>query len=93
MNVAALRPEPAVVTVGDVLAALGGELAGGAAAAQTLINRIGPLEGATAATIGFVANPRYGAQLATSLVGCVIVAPALRDAAVARGATIITPDP
>ena len=94
MNAAAPRPEPAVTTVGDVLAALGGELAGGgAAAARILIDRIGPLEGATAATIGFVANPRYGAQLAASLAGCVIVAPALRDAAVARGATIITPDP
>jgi len=82
------------VTVGDLVAALGGELAGGGdAAAQTLIDRIGPLESATPSTIGFVSNPRYGAQLAASNAGCVIVAPAMVDAAVARGATIVTPDP
>ena len=37
--------------------------------------------------------PRYQAQLARSQAACVIVAPALRDAAVARGAAIVTPDP
>ncbi len=92
----AMTPELPVVTVtvGDLVAALGGELAGGgAAAAQTLIDRIGPLESATPSTIGFVSNPRYGAQLAASDAGCVIVAPAMVDAAVARGATIVTPDP
>ena len=95
MTGASRLPAPAVaVTLGELVAALGGELAGGgAAAARTLIDRIGPLETATPSTIGFVSNPRYGAQLAASEAGCVIVAPALRDAAVARGAAIVTPDP
>jgi len=92
----AMTPEsPTVaVTLGELVAALGGDLqGGGAAAAQTLIDRIGPLDSATPSTIGFISNPRYGAQLATSKAGCVIVAPALRDAAVARGAALVTPDP
>ena len=57
------------------------------------VTRIGPLESADRTTIGFLANPRYQSQLATTQAGCVIVAPALRDAAVARGATLIHPDP
>ncbi|WP_430422066.1 UDP-3-O-(3-hydroxymyristoyl)glucosamine N-acyltransferase [Methylibium petroleiphilum] len=82
--------DSAEVTLGDIAAALGGELIG----PKSLdIARIGPLEDADAATISFLANPRYRAQLAGSSAGCVIVAPALRDEAVARGAAIITPDP
>jgi len=78
------------VALRDIAGQLGGELVG----EPTLtIRRIGPLEGADAATISFVANPRYQSQLAASAAGCVIVAPALRDAAVARGAAIVTPDP
>ena len=78
------------VATGDIVAALGGELLGDPG---TPIDRIGPLEEATATTIGFVSNPRYRAQLAASAAGCVIVAPALRDEAVARGTTILVPDP
>ncbi|WP_428424159.1 UDP-3-O-(3-hydroxymyristoyl)glucosamine N-acyltransferase [Methylibium sp.] len=78
------------VTLGDIAAALGGELIG---PADLGIARIGPLEGATPSTIAFLANPRYRAQLAGSAAGCVIVAPALRDEAVARGAAIVSPDP
>lgn len=79
------------VTVGDIVAALGGELAAGDTALR--IARIGPLEDADATTISFLSNPRYRAQLAGSAAGCVIVAPAMRDAAVARGATIVAADP
>ena len=82
--------DSAEVTLGDIAAALGGELIG----PKSLdIARIGPLEDADAATISFLANPRYRTQLAGSSAGCVIVAPALRDEAVARGAAIVTPDP
>ncbi len=80
----------AAVTVGDIVAALGGDLLGDPG---LRIERIGPLEGATPATLAFLANPRYQAQLAGSLAACVIVAPALRDAAAARGAAVVTPDP
>lgn len=78
------------VATGDIVAALGGELLGDPG---TPVDRIGPLESATPTTIGFVSNPRYRAQLAASAAACVIVAPALRDEAAARGTTIVVPDP
>ncbi len=78
------------VQLSDIVAQLGGELCGD----PTLtIERIGPLQGADAATISFLSNPRYQPQLAESGAACVIVAPAMRDAALARGAAIVTPDP
>ena len=77
-------------TLGEIVAALGGELAGDPAQAVT---RLGALEGADAVTLTFLAHPRYQAQLATSRAGCVIVAPAVREAALARGAAIVAPDP
>ncbi len=80
----------ALVTLADVVAALGGDLHGDAA---TTISKIGPLEAADAATLSFLANPRYRAQLPVSLAGCVIVAPEFAELAAARGAAIITPDP
>jgi UDP-3-O-[3-hydroxymyristoyl] glucosamine N-acyltransferase len=78
------------VTVADIVARLGGECVGNAALP---IDGIATLEAATPASIGFLANPRYRAQLATTQAGCVIVAPALRDEAARRGAVIVTPDP
>ncbi len=76
--------------VGDLAALLGGELIGDPALP---VSRIGPLEGATPQTISFLSNPRYRAQLAGSAAGCVIVAPAVRDEAAARGAAIVCADP
>ena len=78
------------VTIADIVARLGGESVGDAG---LLIERIATLEAATPTSIGFLANPRYSSQLATTQAGCVIVAPALRDEAIARGAVIVTPDP
>ncbi len=78
------------VTLDEVIAALGGDLHGDA---NTRIERVGPLEGADASTLSFLANPRYQAQLASTVAGCVIVAPAFSEAAAARGAAIVTPDP
>ena len=78
------------VALGEISERLGGELIGDAA---TRIDRVGPLESATPSTIAFLANPQYEKQLATSRAGCVIVAPALREAALTRGAAIVTPDP
>ena len=78
------------VALGDIAEQLGGELVGNAA---LRISRIGPLDAATPATICFLANERYRSQLETTQAACVIVAPALRDAAVARGAAIVTPEP
>jgi UDP-3-O-[3-hydroxymyristoyl] glucosamine N-acyltransferase len=77
-------------TLGDIAAHLGGELIGDPG---LRITRIDSLEGATPSSISFLSNPRYQPQLATTQAGCVIVAPAMRGAAVARGAVLITPDP
>ena len=74
----------------DLVAQLGGELLGSDA---VRIDRIGPLEDATPSTITFLSNPRLRPKLAACNAGCVIVGPALREAAVARGATIVTQDP
>jgi len=76
--------------LGDIAAHLGGELLGDPALP---IDRIGPLDGATPSTISFLSNPRYTAQLQGSAAGCVIVSPAMREAAAARGAALVCPDP
>ena len=78
------------IALGEIAEQLGGELIGNPA---LRISRIGPLEGATPSTISFLSNPRYQAQLAQSQAGCVIVAPAMRDAAAARGTAIVVDDP
>ena len=78
------------VALREVAGQLGGELIGDA---TLRIDRIGPLEGATPSTLSFLSNPRYQAQLAVSSAACVIVAPAMREPALARGAAIVTPDP
>ena len=80
----------ATITLGDIAAHLGGELIGDP---KQPIDRVGPLETATPTTISFLSNPKYESQLATSAAACVIVGPALRDAAAARGAALVIPDP
>ncbi len=78
------------VELRDIVGRLGGQLIGDPAAR---VSRVAPIESATADAIAFLANPAYVKQLATSAAGCVIVAPAHRDAAEARGATIVVDDP
>jgi UDP-3-O-[3-hydroxymyristoyl] glucosamine N-acyltransferase len=76
--------------LGELAALLGGELIGDAALE---VQRIAPLESAGRDGIAFLSNPRYQQQLAASHAACVIVAPALRDVAAARGAAIVCADP
>ena len=76
--------------LGDIAALLGGELVGDAGLE---VDRIGPLETADARTIGFLSNPRYQSQLSQTQAACVIVAPALREVAAARGAALVCADP
>ena len=73
-----------------IVQALGGELHGDG---QLTIEGLAPLESASPADLGFLSNPRYRQQLETTRAGCVIVAPALRDVALARGACIVADDP
>jgi len=61
-----------------IVEALGGELIGDP---TMQIQGIAPLESAQAEHIGFLSNPRYQSQLRTTLAGCVIVSPAMRDQA------------
>jgi UDP-3-O-[3-hydroxymyristoyl] glucosamine N-acyltransferase len=86
------------VRLHEVQAALGGELvsndqAESQAMGNHLIERIGPLAGADPATISFLSNPRYRTQLQDTAAGCVIVAPALREAVRPGGVALVTPDP
>ena len=76
--------------LGDLVDALGGEFHGDPGLA---IEGLAPLESATPDQLSFLSNPRYRQQLAASRAGCVIVGPAMREAALARGPAIITPDP
>ncbi|MFY8102708.1 MAG: UDP-3-O-(3-hydroxymyristoyl)glucosamine N-acyltransferase [Ramlibacter sp.] len=76
--------------LGDILRELGGQLHGDPGVS---ITGLAPLESASPSELSFLSNPRYQPQLAASRAACVIVAPAMREAAVARGATIETDDP
>lgn len=74
----------------DVSRLLGGELVGNP---EQPIERLASLAVADERTLSFLANPRYASQLATTRAGCVIAAPALREAVAARPSAILVPDP
>ncbi len=76
--------------LGSIVSTLGGELHGDP---DTLIEGLATLESATPASLSFLSNPRYQQQLAASQAACVIVAPAMLDAALARGACIVAEQP
>ena len=77
-------------SAGALSALLGGELIGNP---DQPISRLGSLQGADPATVSFLANPRYASQLAQSAAGCVIVAPAQREAVAGRPSAILCADP
>ncbi len=83
-------PTPIRVQLGELVDALGGELLGDR---QLWIERIGPLDTEQPGAIAFLSNPKYRSQLATTRAACVIVSPAAKDEAVARGAAIVADDP
>jgi UDP-3-O-[3-hydroxymyristoyl] glucosamine N-acyltransferase len=76
--------------LGAIVDALGGELHGDSALS---IERLAPLQNAQPDALSFLSHPKYQQELATSKAACVIVSPAMREAAAARGAFIVTPDP
>jgi UDP-3-O-[3-hydroxymyristoyl] glucosamine N-acyltransferase len=78
------------LSLGDLVGSLGGELHGDP---RAVIDGLAPLESATPGQLSFLSNPKYQSQLATTRAGCVIVSPAMRDAAIARGAAIVTENP
>ena len=58
-----------------------------------LIERLSTLQEAGPHDLTFLSHPRYLAQLAQSVAGCVVVAPSAREAATRRGTCIVTGDP
>nr|WP_145550473.1 UDP-3-O-(3-hydroxymyristoyl)glucosamine N-acyltransferase [Variovorax boronicumulans] len=76
--------------LGAIVDALGGELHG---ERSTGIAGLAPLASAGPGQITFLSNAKLVAQLAPSPAACVIVGPALRDQALARGACIVADDP
>ena len=58
-----------------------------------LVEALAALEQAGPAHLTFLSNPRLRRHLATCQAACVVVAPAASEAAIARGACIVTPDP
>ncbi|MBX9871610.1 MAG: UDP-3-O-(3-hydroxymyristoyl)glucosamine N-acyltransferase [Burkholderiaceae bacterium] len=76
--------------LGSIIEQLGGELQGDP---DLEILALAPLESADSQALSFLSNPKYQQQLATTKAGCVIVAPALREAAQARGACIVADNP
>ena len=76
--------------LGEIVAALGGQLHGDPA---LVIEALAPLEAAQPQHLSFLSNPKYRQQLDASRAGCVIVAPALQEQALARGACIVADDP
>jgi UDP-3-O-[3-hydroxymyristoyl] glucosamine N-acyltransferase len=78
------------VRLGQFIEALGGTLEGNP---DQLIARLAPLEAAGPQDLSFLSNPRYQQQLAASQAACVIVAPAMREPALQRGACIVADDP
>lgn len=88
MSIASGQPG---VRLGELIAALGGELLG---SPDLVIQRIAPLDAADSGSVSFLAHPRYRAQWQATAAGCVIVSSSLRDEAMARATpTILADDP
>ncbi|WP_295850827.1 UDP-3-O-(3-hydroxymyristoyl)glucosamine N-acyltransferase [uncultured Xylophilus sp.] len=83
-------PGPSGLPLQAIVDALGGELWGDPALP---IEGLAPLESAGPRQLAFLSHPRYAQQLADSQAACVIVAPAMAEAAEARGACIVTESP
>ena len=79
-----------MIRVGEIAALLDGQAIGDV---DLTIDRIAPLDSAGPSAISFLAHARYRAQLDASAAGCVIVAPAMREAVHARAAAIVCDDP
>lgn len=76
--------------LGEIVDALGGELQGDEAFE---VRRLAPLATAGPDALSFLSHPKYRKELAASRAACVIVSPAMREAAAERGSFIVTDDP
>jgi UDP-3-O-[3-hydroxymyristoyl] glucosamine N-acyltransferase len=82
--------ETVSLTLGAIVAALGGRLVG---SADTHVSGLAPLETAQSGQLSFLSQARYQSQLASSLASCVVVAPAWEAQVAQHAAAIITDDP
>jgi UDP-3-O-[3-hydroxymyristoyl] glucosamine N-acyltransferase len=57
------------------------------------MERLAPLQSAGPADLSFLSHPKYAAQLQTTRAGCIVVSPAMSQAAQLRGACIVVDDP
>jgi UDP-3-O-[3-hydroxymyristoyl] glucosamine N-acyltransferase len=78
------------LTLGAIVEALGGRLLG---PSDMQVSGLAPLQTAQPSQISFLSQARYQSQLAASLAGCVIVAPAFEAQVAQRTSAIITDDP
>ncbi len=78
------------LTLQAIVDALGGELHG---ASDVSIERLASLQNASSDALSFLSHPKYRKELAASKAACVIVSPAMQEAAAARGAYIVAADP
>ncbi|HSI55287.1 MAG: UDP-3-O-(3-hydroxymyristoyl)glucosamine N-acyltransferase [Ramlibacter sp.] len=76
--------------LGSIVEALGGELSGDP---ERPIDGLAPIDSAGPTQLSFLSNPKFVSQLASSRAACVIVAPAQREAAQARGDCIVVDQP
>jgi UDP-3-O-[3-hydroxymyristoyl] glucosamine N-acyltransferase len=78
------------MNLASIVKVLGGELLGDP---SICVHDLAPLEAAGPGDLSFLSNPKYQQQLSTSRAACVIVASAMRDLAIARGACIVVDQP
>ncbi len=78
------------LSLGQIIESLGGRLIGDP---QHLIQKLAPLDTAQADALSFLSNPKYQSQLATTQAGCVIVSPAIAEAAKVSSALIVADNP
>jgi UDP-3-O-[3-hydroxymyristoyl] glucosamine N-acyltransferase len=78
------------IRLGQLIEQLGGSLHGDP---HFLVEKISPLETATANSLAFLNNPLYRSQLATTQAGCVIVSPEMQSLVRAGSAFIVSPNP
>ncbi len=76
--------------LGQIVDSLGGRLMGDP---QRLIQKLAPLDTAHADALSFLSHPKYQSQLDTTQAGCVIVSPAIAEAANVSCALIVTDNP
>ena len=78
------------LSLGSIVKALGGELHG---EHDLIVEGLAPLDSATDSDLSFLSDVRYQNQLATSRAACVVVSPQTLDAALTRGACIVSDQP